>query len=290
VVFTANVREANRHARLLASRALSPVERRDVIASIAESEAGLGRHAAADRVLAMSSEIPARRLLGMRAAVALAPFAERSFARAHLDSLRRALTHLQSRDPPANDERPIETVFDRYQLGLLAARLDHPRAASAIATRLASPDDVQRSRSVSLAYARGIQAEITWRRGDRAGALRLLVDSQPPISLELQQTPEGSLVYARWSRAELLRELGQWDEALAWYESLAVTSPHEVMYLAPSHLRRAQILAQRGDSLSAAAHYRRFARLWERSDPGLAQMAQDAATRARALDPRDKPR
>jgi tetratricopeptide (TPR) repeat protein len=114
-------------------------------------------------------------------------------------------------------------------------------------------------------------------------ALHMLADWQPSVPLEVQVSFYGSLVYERWSRAELLRELGRFDEALRWYRSMAETSVHELAYLAPSHLRRAQIYEQLGDRARASYHYSRFATLWSRCDPALRPMVADARRRAALL-------
>jgi hypothetical protein len=56
------------------------------------------------------------------------------------------------------------------------------------------------------------------------------------------------------------------------------------VYLAPSHLRQAEIYDRRGDRSQAARHYRRFIELWREADPELQQTVTEARVRLAALD------
>lgn len=83
--------------------------------------------------------------------------------------------------------------------------------------------------------------------------------------------------------AEALRETGQDADALAWYGSFAEHSLYAIVYLAPSHLRRAEIHDRRGELDQALEHYRRFLSLWSNSDPELAPLVEQARVRVRTL-------
>ena len=51
------------------------------------------------------------------------------------------------------------------------------------------------------------------------------------------------------------------------------------MYLAPAHLRQAEIYERRGKRDLAARHYRRFIELWSRADPELQPAVAEARKR-----------
>lgn len=75
-------------------------------------------------------------------------------------------------------------------------------------------------------------------------------------------SPFYSGAYERYMRAELLRETGRYDEALAWYRTLGESSPFELIYVAPAHLRRAAIHERLGQKNEAAEQLTRAAALW----------------------------
>jgi tetratricopeptide (TPR) repeat protein len=77
----------------------------------------------------------------------------------------------------------------------------------------------------------------------------------------------------------MLQRLGRYDEALRWYRSLAQSSIYDLIYLAPSHLRRGEIRDEMGDPDQAAEHYRRFIELWKGCDPELQPMVAEARAR-----------
>jgi tetratricopeptide (TPR) repeat protein len=73
----------------------------------------------------------------------------------------------------------------------------------------------------------------------------------------------------RFFRAELLHLLGRDEEAIGWYQSIAERASYELVYQAPAQLRLGRIYAARGDTASAAPHYRRLVELWRDADPEL---------------------
>jgi tetratricopeptide (TPR) repeat protein len=73
----------------------------------------------------------------------------------------------------------------------------------------------------------------------------------------------------RFFRAELLHLLGRDEEAIGWYQSMAERASYELVYQAPAQLRLGRIYAARGDTASAAPHYRRLVESWRDADPEL---------------------
>jgi tetratricopeptide (TPR) repeat protein len=84
-------------------------------------------------------------------------------------------------------------------------------------------------------------------------------------------------------RGELLARSGREDEALGWFGSIAERAAYELVYLAPSHLRQAEIYDRREDRREAAKHYRRFIELWREADRELQPVVDQARKRLAAL-------
>jgi tetratricopeptide (TPR) repeat protein len=83
----------------------------------------------------------------------------------------------------------------------------------------------------------------------------------------------------RFFRAELLHLLGRDEEAIGWYQSIAERASYELVYLAPAQSRLAGIYEARGDTVAAAARYRRVVELWREADPELRGPVEEAERR-----------
>ncbi|HKG92306.1 MAG TPA: BTAD domain-containing putative transcriptional regulator [Gemmatimonadaceae bacterium] len=166
----------------------------------------------------------------------------------------------------------------RYALGLLSAALGDTAAALARAAELSGADDDDVVRAAVL------RAQAARARGDGAGALRELraVWAQRFFGLALT-SPELSLTAERFLRAEALREAGREREALGWYAGFGEHAVHDLPYLGPSLLRRAELHERLGEPERAAEHYERFAALWRDCDPELRPLVERARGRLAAL-------
>lgn len=81
-------------------------------------------------------------------------------------------------------------------------------------------------------------------------------------------SPFFAQILARFQRAELLANLGRYEEALNWYNITVYHLPDRIL-LAPACLRRAEIYETLGPKEEAIEHYRRFIRLWKDCDPEM---------------------
>jgi tetratricopeptide (TPR) repeat protein len=88
---------------------------------------------------------------------------------------------------------------------------------------------------------------------------------------------------ARYLRAELLQQLGRDQQALEWLRYGFADTPAELAYLAPAHLRRAEIYERLGERSKAAEEYGRFLHLWEHCEPEMQPLLQDARARVAGL-------
>ena len=78
------------------------------------------------------------------------------------------------------------------------------------------------------------------------------------------------------ARALAAEQTGNHREALRWYATFAENSPYDLVYLAPSLYRQAQIYDKRGLKTLAIERYRRFVELWKDCDPQLQPLTSDA--------------
>ncbi len=80
-----------------------------------------------------------------------------------------------------------------------------------------------------------------------------------------------------------MHALGRDDEALGWYRGMGEIFPYDLIYVAPSQLRQAEIHASAGRIAEAVKHYERFIELWSGADPELMPVVEDARRRVAAL-------
>jgi tetratricopeptide (TPR) repeat protein len=165
---------------------------------------------------------------------------------------------------------PQGNAMQAYLLGLLSARLgDTTQVRARIAELLAARGSGRVEVAQGLAHT--LKAELAWASGDPARA-----------RVELERFPFGTYLevghwgmHERFLMAELLHALGRDEEALDWY--LSYPAGYDQPWVAPAHLRAAQIYQRLGNRERAAFHYTRFVRLWEDADPEF----QPMVTRAR---------
>jgi DNA-binding SARP family transcriptional activator/tetratricopeptide (TPR) repeat protein len=163
-----------------------------------------------------------------------------------------------------------------YLVGLLNARLEE---LSSLATQVA---DLERSAdSVAQRLGRELGALVLHADSGAAIALRQLrprdlQEWRTPLPFRFALAPSG---YERFLRAEWLRELGRDDEALGWYGGLDQEDLTGLIYVAPSHLRQAEIYQRHGDSERARSHYQSFLHWWRDADPELQPLLDSVRSR-----------
>jgi hypothetical protein len=85
--------------------------------------------------------------------------------------------------------------------------------------------------------------------------------------------------FERYLRAQLLEIVGRDEDALRWYQCIPGHFVHEVVFLAPSLLRRATIHERRGEHATARDLYQRFIALWNHAEPEEAAVVVEAQRR-----------
>lgn len=195
------------------------------------------------------------------------------------DELARLRDELDSMPPIAIDPDPglspwftlppdLVSAARLYLLGLIHLRSADWRAAEACASDLEAITGDFALVAFARDAAHGIRARLALARDDDPRtALAHLERSQlaAPVHIYLPSPLFGRL-HERFLRAELLARTGRGDEAEQWYAALGEDSPHGSLYLAISHLRRAERLGASGDPSPARAHHEKFIDLWEGCD------------------------
>ena len=95
--------------------------------------------------------------------------------------------------------------------------------------------------------------------------------------------PVYSTAFCRYLRADLLDELGRYNEALDWYRSIAESYFYDLPYRAPAAFKMARILEKQGRRREAIREYQRFLTLWQDCDQEFKAMTAEAEKQLAAL-------
>jgi DNA-binding SARP family transcriptional activator/tetratricopeptide (TPR) repeat protein len=282
---THNIPGASRIARLLVDSSRPP----DTIAHghivMAQLAAAGGRHREAFENLDHASRLDPFESRAHRALLAVLPFLP--VARGDIDALRSTTISLDMGPNPAPPgpftaiHQGLQEALGLYVLGHLHARAEEFDTALGAADRLAGVQAPAWASGVPDGWARGVRAHVAWREGRPAHALTLLEGASFEVSLaqRLSLSPFVCQNFERYLLAYLLELLGRDEEALRWYECVSADVIHEVVFLAPSYLRRATIHDRRGDYPQAREFYQRFIALWRDGEPEEAAVVADAQRR-----------
>jgi tetratricopeptide (TPR) repeat protein len=175
-----------------------------------------------------------------------------------------------------------------YLMALVSVRMGDVEGAEQYAGEIERQKFPTGYKSLAADLASSVRAQIDRVQGKLAGAIEklepLLAETRNPL-----ESPVVSEAYERFTRAELLYELGRYPEALRWFDHLVESSVFEFVYLPLSQLWRAEIHNRLGDSKNAAASYRAFIDLWKDCDPELQPMVDLARQRLGGLAAGTKP-
>ena len=183
-----------------------------------------------------------------------------------------------------NDDPVRAPIFRYYFAGLLSARLgDHSLAQSyadtleSHANNLMAQEQHKRVGAMAVDYALSVRAHVAWNEGGFQKALNLLDETHPEKwwglpawnSFELQ-------AYERYMRAELLKSLKRYEEALRWYSTLGYGGFMEFVYSPISHFKQGEVYEELGQPEKAAEHYAAFIEMWKDCDPELRPVVANA--------------
>jgi tetratricopeptide (TPR) repeat protein len=160
-----------------------------------------------------------------------------------------------------------------YLLGRYSARLDDPDAALQYAAELDTMETPGLPGTLGKDLAQSIRAHVLAYDGRIAEALQALEDAPREVPWNRKYDVFFAGHQDRYLRAELLEELGRYDEALRWYRSVSNTYPSPILS-GPAHLRMAGIYERLGDVEQAVENYAIFVDLWQDSGPELRPMLE----------------
>ncbi len=169
----------------------------------------------------------------------------------------------------------IHPVIRLYQLGLIRARLGETDVSLVHAADLESLSLAPTAGSLASDLAHGVRSASLRAEGRLAEALTELEAARVDAWYgQTMSSPLYARIHERFARAELLFELGRYDEARGWYANIGQVSPFELPYLAMSHLRLSEIAERLGDAAAAVEARARFEELWRDADPAMKAAAE----------------
>jgi tetratricopeptide (TPR) repeat protein len=293
-VYTRNLAGAGSLVRMLAAPQRSSEARAQGLIIAALLEAARGRFGAALADLDRSAGLNPAAAQIYRGWLAVLPFVDPR--RETLEAARKALDTL---DPYAVRPSVTPTIYLSvhdglyphlrfYLLGLIDARLGEGQRALRFAVALRGLEAPPSAGPIGRALALGLEAHDPAGRLDPAARLAVVQEAAMKAPYQyIMSSPFFSQSLDRFLRAELAAELGRHEEALHWYGSFQSISTHDLVFLAPAHLRRGRIHEALGDRAAAIEQYRLFAGLWRDCDPDLRPLVDEAAERIEALEAGD---
>jgi tetratricopeptide (TPR) repeat protein len=249
--------------------------------------AAQGRLQDAETALAAASRFDTYRTLEFGAFFSTLPFIPAD--EEELRALRRRIETLDpdtasSSDHPSAYIRAHDAIHPHVQtflLGTLNARLGDDPSVERYSDQLRQLPSPEWSPSLAEDLALGVQAYVALARGQSAAGLEALEAARMQSFYQNAfRSPYYSGSLQRYLRATLLEDEGRLDEALRWYGSFEQISMYDFVFLAPSHLRRAEIY-------DARRHYARFIELWSDCDSELRPLVEEAEQRLAALVTQD---
>ncbi|RMF60753.1 MAG: hypothetical protein D6743_14550 [Calditrichaeota bacterium] len=130
---------------------------------------------------------------------------------------------------------------------------------------------------MGIDFALSVRAHVAWNEGHFQKALDLLDRGEPEKwwPFIARRAFEGQ-AYERYMRAELLKSLGRYEEALRWYQSLGIGRAFEFVYLPVSHFKQAEVYEKLGQNEKAIENYGKFIEMWKDCDPELRSVVVEA--------------
>lgn len=264
-----------RFTQALAKSARSNFVRARALIRLAEYQLAKGqlRNAAAE--LARLSQLEPAYALEYRSLTTLLPFIP-----ARRDELSTLQSELEAWQPPKTDSPITEPWLDPhatihpqlrlYLLGLVSAEQENLSAALAYADTLGEMKSPQEAAALTHNLAQGIRARVAWKNHQPEQALGELERMRVGLEFPLMHTsPFMGHQYERILRAEILAELGRYEEAIRWYGPVSIMMSLDLSVRPWQHLKQAELYEKLGAYEKAIKHYERFLELWKGCDPKL---------------------
>jgi len=222
------------------------------------------------------------------AAVLPLPYPDSTLARMRSDVEAVDLPDLEGTEPFANRfglGRPIELEpLQQYALGLLSLRLGDAPGAEEASRRLGNLASRNAGGFVRN-LDRGLRAHLLRHEGRLDDALHLLKTLETRTSQgDLAVIPFLTMGNERVLRGEILAELGRTSEAIPWFASLGAGFVADAPLRPLSHLLRAGLHREMGQSETAAEHLERVMEAWGGGESGFRPAIEQAMAPRGARD------
>ena len=252
------------------------------------SSSAQGRWRSAQTQLTAAEQLRPEIAREQRALILAAPFLERP--RSELEAARADVASTAGEPEPADyvvlaPLNGMHRLVRAYLTGVLDARLGETGTAARSAALLDSlalaAASGSEARAFGQALATTVRAHAEIGQGKRGEALEVFDRGRLTLVSEgLLLTAVGAQVPERYLRGEILSQMGRPRDALAWYAASGETMVDQIAYLAPAHLRQAEMYERLGEPQQAREHYRKFVQLWQDCDPELRPMVDAARIKA----------
>ena len=298
-IYLEQLTDAERIAALLLEPARTPETQAYGRLLLAQFALGRGRWRDSERQLDSLAALDPAMALEYRALLSIAPFTP--VADDSLRSLQHQLAqwNAASVTPVVGSTSAIRIhngfhpLLRVYLLGAVSARLRDESAAEGAERELhrageaplpphaSSADSATRGFAADLAL--GVRTQRAWYTDRPQDALTAAERMRSQASLErIANSPFFPHLPERFLRAEALHRLGRDREAAGFYASLE-EGRFDAIYLAPTHLRLAEIAEHANDARAATLHYGRVVDLWGAGDPAAREVVARARIRLAAL-------
>jgi tetratricopeptide (TPR) repeat protein len=248
---------------------------------LAHLELAQGRWRSAQQELEKATALDLPYALEYRAIFSALPF--RQTAKDELESVRDELLRWDAGAVPESGmlldpHLDAHLILRTYLLGVVSSKLENIDEARGYAEELARSTGSEDEQSVPTGFSATIDALIKVAQDHPEEAAKL-IEGARFRRFDWARTHVSafySRAFERFVLAGLFAVLGQSEEALRWYDTAGKQSLYDLVYLAPSNLKSAQICEQLGRTEEAMAHYRRFIDLWQDCDEEFRPQLEEA--------------
>jgi len=202
--------------------------------------------------------------------------------REQLEAMRKEVLATDSVPADSLPESQIRSYVRLYRAGVLSCRAADFTAATQFAQRLRTAQAPAYWKASLAQLADEIDAQVDVENNRPLEALRKLERHRTTLAADIGAPFSWGSSIPMW-RAEALFRAQRYDEAAQWFDNLdeaIVSSAPHVAYIL---LRRAQIADARNESEKARDLYARFLKMWDKPDPELQPVVDQARNRLAAL-------
>jgi tetratricopeptide (TPR) repeat protein len=292
-VYSSDLQDAEQVAKILTEPSRSAEVQAIGHVALAHLELARGRWKAAKAGLAAAKALHPVSAVEFRALLSAAPFlslhpTELKVMQTEVAQLNvAALPRSASTGASFASHNDLHNHLKVYLLGLLSSRLGEHGKAQGYAKKLEKLGGRCEAIALTGDLVQSLHAQVAWRKGHPEKALEAIKQRRMEAPYEvLVESPFISQALERYVNAELLTVLERYEEALPWYGSFAQHSIYDLIYLAPAHLRRAQIYERLEQQDKVVEHYTRFIELWQDCDPELKPKVVNAKDRLAQIRPK----